>query len=59
MNPMTRTRSYQETQDSQRFAQQQAQKKSAADSEYAHRANRSTQDDDEFRASCGLPPRHK
>lgn len=35
MNPMTRTRSYQETQESQRFAQQQAASQSVKDSEYS------------------------
>jgi len=44
---------------SQQHAEKQAAIQSEKDSEYAHRANRSAQDDDEFRAACGLPPRRR
>ena len=56
MNPMTRTRSYQEAQASQRFAQQQAANQSAKDSELSHRAKLRNLDDDELRAACGAGP---
>lgn len=52
-----RDRRYYQAQHEQSIRNELARKASAEQAEYQHRANPRQQDDDEFRAACGLPPR--